>query len=356
MIDTSSQPLELIQLIPQPAFTVRDCQILQSNPAAQALLLTPGTDISPLLPCGTEALNVENAGSLCTTLVLNGVSYPAAVRWTDGVCLFLVDSMERELQALSLAAHQLRTPLSAVMGAANALLPMISVVNSGISQQLRDMNRGLLQLLRIVGNLSDAEQYLLSPDPQLEPTNLVSFLYELVEKTAALTEPLGIDLSFIPPAEDVTVWLDRQQVERCIYNLLSNSLRFTPRGGSIQLTLRLTRRHAVIRVTDSGEGLSQQVSDALFTRYLRPSAVEDSRYGMGLGLMLSRLIASAHGGAILIGPASGGGTEVALSIRLGAPEMTHFASPGIQVDYTGQWDHTLVELSGELPDEAFDYL
>ena len=71
--------------------------------------------------------------------------------------------------------------------------------------------------------------------------------------------------------------LDRDMAERAFYNLLSNALRFTPKGKTIQVTLTLDRERAVLRDKDKGEGLHQEIQQDLFSRYRRAHTVEDGR-------------------------------------------------------------------------------
>ncbi len=356
----SSSQVQLLNLISRPAFFVRDGVITCANSEARALLLTPGTDIGPYLLCGDEALEEVGQGSLCTALNFAGSLRQTAITAGEEGLLFLLDCREDEenLRVLALAAQQLRGPLDGLLGTAEVLMPAIAPEDPVSVNQVRRMYQSMLQLLRIVGNMSDAQQFFTSQTGQRDPIELGSFYEEIFQKVEALSEPLGVEISFRLPREDMLVYGDAQQLERCVLNLLSNALRFTPKGGFIRGQLHKTHRHVILRIEDSGEGLHEQVKDALFSRYRRSPGIEDSRFGLGLGLLLSRLIATKHGGALFIGPGREGGTEAALSISRKAPQQDTetLRTPLRRLDYTGHWDHTLVELSRELPLEAMDYL
>lgn len=350
--------LQLLNLISQPAFYWGQEGILCANSSAEALGLIPGTDIVPMLLSGTEHLQGLGEGSLSTALRLGGALRQVSVTAGEGEYLFLVDSPEdgENLQALALAALQLRGPLEEVLGASQVLLPQLAPRSMAEVNQVRDLNRGLMQLLRIVANMSDAVEYAQYGAAQKQPIALGSFIGEIFDKTAQLCEPLGLDISFTFPQREIQVYADTQQLERCVYNLLSNALRFTPRDGFIRGSIRQTASHGVLTIRDSGDGLSDQVRQMLFNRYRRAPALEDSRYGLGLGLLIARLTATAHGGALFIGPGKGGGTEAALSLSLSKPGEDALASPVFRPDYTGLRDHGVVELSRELPRKAMDYL
>ena len=81
--------------------------------------------------------------------------------------------------------------------------------------------------------------------------------------------------------------------------------------------------------------------------------MEDSRYGVGLGLLLVRQIAALHGGALLVSPCATGGTEAVLSMDKDPGNPTALHSPVGGVDYAGDRDHRLLELAQELPSGLF---
>ncbi|MFR8333251.1 MAG: sensor histidine kinase [Oscillospiraceae bacterium] len=216
------------------------------------------------------------------------------------------------------------------------------------------MNQGLFQLLRIINNMADAEQYLTGNQPYREPTSMGSFFGEILEKSGALMGKAGVQLLYTPPHREGIGNLDRQKMERAVYNLLSNALRFTPKGGTIRVCLTLEGERAVLRIQDSGDGLHREIQQDLFNRYRRTPAVEDSRFGLGLGLLLVRQTAlapwrrTAH-------QRSPRGRHHRVPV-LPAEPAGHRRPPLplAGLDYAGCWDHGLVELSRELPLEVYD--
>lgn len=347
-----------INLIEHPAFLVREGKVCQANPAAHALAVTEGEEVAPMLLCSKEALDALHEGCLCSAITLSGIQHPVEIQCTDEGLLFLLDSGnedESSLQVLALAAQQLRMPMTNVMQAATQITDYLPTDDADAVRQVRSLKRGLFQILRTITNMSDAYD-LIHPMLTKEPTDMGAFCAEIFEKVAALAEPLGIDIAFDLPKRDITLMLDRQQIERCIHNLISNSLRFTPKGGFIHASLKATYNHCILSILDSGEGLHQQIQQTLHARYRRKPTVEDGRYGLGLGLHIARQIILAHGGALFIGPGPQGGTIISISITKLSPEYNTLETPVFSLDYGAHWDHTLLELSRELPDEAFDYL
>ena len=273
------------------------------------------------------------------------------------VDLFLLDQEAdlAGLKQLALAARQLREPLGNTMIAADRLFPELELTEApGLQEQMARMNQGLFQLLRIINNMADAEQYLAGALPNRETTALGGFFGEILEKAAALGEKAGVQLIYTPPVREGMGNIDRQKVERAVYNLLSNALRFTPKGGLIRVSLTLERERAVLRVQDNGDGLHRQIQRDLFNRYRRSPAVEDGRFGLGLGLLLVRQTAALHGGCLLISEVPEGGTVAALFLQRNLPASSDLCSPLTAVDYAGCRDHGLVELSRELPAQLYE--
>ena len=348
---------DFLDLLNRPAFAVRCGRIVCANREALARLLPPGTEISTILVTGHEEYKTLGEGSLCLTLRVAGTHKEAAVRrMGDGVDLFLLDQETEltNLQMLSLAAQKLREPLNEIMTATEQLLPELNLEESPLLSKLAaSINRGSYQLLRMLGNMSDAGEYLHGAVPNRERTSLTAFFGEIFQKAGELIEQAGYSFRAVLPEEDLTVGLDRQKMERATYNLLSNALRFSPKGSEIRAEVHVRRDLVLLQVQDVGEGLLEAVQKTRFERYRREPAVEDRRFGIGLGLPMTRQVAAMHGGSLMVHLGKDGGTEAILSIDRKLPPAGSLYSPMMDVDYTGARDHSLVELSGELPLEMF---
>ena len=252
---------------------------------------------------------------------------------------------------MALAARELREPLTNVMVTASRLFPMSAQEeNPELQEQAARLNRGLYQMLRILGNMSDAGQ---NPVFRQETWDIRTVMAEVFEKASALVQHTGITLSYTGPQEDILCLADREQLERAVLNILSNAVKFTPSGGIIQANLTRKGNLLSLQIQDSGNGIPDGVLPSLFRRYLRQPGIEDSRFGIGLGMVLIRNAAAAHGGTVLIDQPHGFGTRVTLTLALRQDTTNHLRSPMIRVDYAGERDHCLLELSDSLP--AFLY-
>ena len=122
------------------------------------------------------------------------------------------------------------------------------------------------------------------------------------------------------------------------------------------MAAKLTRNGRMLRlsVTDSGSGIAQSVRSSVFSRYLRQPALEDSRYGIGLGMVLIRTAAAHHGGAVLIDQPEGVGTRITMTMSIRQSKQATLRSNVLRVDYAGERDHGLIELSECLPTELYE--
>ena len=337
----------LLELIPRPGFLVKENIIVQVNAPAAAMQIPVGTPIAELLDGCREDYEAFSGSCLYLTLSLSGIAMGAcALRMEEGDVFLLEDGQENAvLESLALASRQLRLPLSNVMVSAESLFSHLPESPEAREAAAR-LNRGLYQLLRLVGNMSDADSGL----TRRETLSIGGVFDEIFEKAGTLCQQAGFHLEYSGLKEDIYAIADRQQLERAVYNLLSNAMKFAPRGSTI--TARLTRRgrKLCLQIQDAGEGI---LPADLFHRYLRQNTLEDSRFGIGLGMVLVRACAANHGGTVLIDTPEGGGTRVTMTMTLRQNTDGILHSPTLRLEYTGGRDSALVELSQQLPWELY---
>lgn len=344
---------EILDLLICPGFCVKDNQIIKVNQAAAALLVATGTDVRSLLLTGAEEYANFQGGCLYLTLNLSPEGWGCSVVRREDADYFLLDQPAQDdaLRTLALAARELRNAMSATFVSADQLSQKLDPEDAQIQDYLSRMNRSLNRTLRIIGNMSDAAQW--SQRSAMEIREIGSIFREIFEKAAAFSESAGITITFEPLTESVYTLVDREQLERATLNILSNAMKFTPAGSCIRASL--TRRGKFLRLTvrDLGSGIAEDVRSSLFSRYLRHGGIEDSRFGLGLGMVLIQSTATAHGGTVLIDQPAGGGTRVTMTLAIRQPADRQLRSPLLTPDYAGYRDHTLLELSDCLPHELY---
>ena len=273
----------------------------------------------------------------------------------DDIDVFLLEqeSDNGELRSMALAARELREPLTNVMITADSLFPLCAAESSPrTAEQVARLNRGLFQILRIIGNMSDAERC--AAVSHQETVDIPALFAEFFEKAETLVSHTGITLTYEGPDQPIYGLADREQLERAVLNILSNAIKFTPKGGTVAAKLTRSGRMLRLSVTDSGSGIAQSVRSSVFSRYLRQPALEDSRYGIGLGMVLIRTAAAHHGGAVLIDQPEGVGTRITMTMSIRQSKQATLRSNILRVDYAGERDHGLIELSECLPTELYE--
>lgn len=343
--------ISLLDMMTQPVFCVKDSVIFRTNAAARQMLPEVGESVLPLLGSHADAYLQFPGGCLYLTLTLSGQSVGACVRRMEGFDIFELDVDDNDtLRAMALVASTLRKPLSGALSEAASLLD--SQEDPALVQQLSQLNRNLYQLLRLLGNMSDAEA--VSSHCRAETTDLSALFREIMEKAQVLLSRSGLSLSYEDLSESVYGLADREQLERAVLNILSNAAKFTPNGGHIDAALVRQGRTLRLSVQDSGSGIAQEVMSSLFRRHLRQPGIEDSRFGLGLGIHMIHAAARNHGGTLLITQGENGGTRVVLTLAIRQKDGNSISSPIFRVDYAGGFDHALVELSDCLPTDLFD--
>jgi len=338
----------MLDLMLRPAFCVKSHFITRINQAAAKLFLREGLPLEPLLESGAEDYASFRDGMLYLTLVIHGQRFGASVVHIGEEDIFTLDQQfeNEQLRVLALAARELRGPLSNAMLAAQRLSE-----TEGCENNITRLNRGLYQLLRIVGNMSDASGD--CPPFRPENVNLSALFREIAQKASSLTQSSGIAVSYTGTDEEITCSADSQLLERAALNMISNALKFTPAGGTVRLSLQRIGQLLRFSVQDSGSGIPPEEQATLFCRYLREPSIEDIRHGIGLGMLLIRNAAASHGGTVLVDHPEQTGTRITMTISTAARATGVLHTSALKTDYAGEQDHALIELSELLPPELY---
>lgn len=344
--------LTLLEKVVQPVFCVKEYRIVQINAAARQLFLQPGEDIRPLLDSAWEEYEAFQGGCLYLTLTISGQRVSSCVQRIGDLDIFELDTGDDNaaLQPLALAAGELRKPLGSALFNTAALQEQLN--DPDALRHLAQLNQGLHRILRLLGNMTDAGTFAGLYQP--ETVNIPERMEEIFQNAACLLERSGITLRYEGLAEPIYAIADCSQLERAVLNILSNAAKFSPKGSFIHASLTRRGRTLQLTVQDSGSGIADEVMSSLFRRYLRQPGIEDSRFGLGLGIRMVHNIAVQHGGTLLVSRGDNGGTRIVMTLAIRQREQNQMCSPIFPIDYSGGYDHRLVELSDVLPAELFD--
>lgn len=336
--------LNMLELLLRPAFCVCDGTITHVNRAATQHLLVPGTPILELIAAGREEYEAFSEGRLCLTLQIHGQNFAASVMPQDEGHIFVLeqDAMDDHLQAMALVAQELRLPLTGMMSSADKLFD-----NLQESADAAQMNRRMYQMLRLVSNMSDASSFA-TPQRPMAYADIGALLDEIFQKAIPLAAESRKHIRYEGLSGTVFSLADGQLLERAVYNLISNAMKFSPDHTPIEARLTKSGKFLRFTIEDHGNGIDAGIRGNLFSRYHRKPGLEDPCHGLGLGLLLVRLAAAAHGGAVLIDHPHGTGTRITITLSIRQDSTTAVRSPRLTIDYAGERDHALVELSDVL--------
>ena len=206
------------------------------------------------------------------------------------------DLEESKMQFLINATHDIRSPLTLIMGPLKKLKARLQDAESQVDLDTIDKNAQRLLLLvnQILDERKiDKQQMKLS----CQETDLTAFcygIYKLYEYNALQEH---IHYTFIHPENNIKVWIDRTQFDKVVSNLLSNAFKYTK--DEVTLRLSLTSKSAVIEVIDNGNGFENDKTDRFFERFYQGKNSKDIHVdGTGIGLNLCRALTEMHGGKI----------------------------------------------------------
>ncbi len=250
-------------------------------------------------------------------------------------------------------AAQLREAMANVYTCANRLATSEArEADPALDKNAAILNLSCHRMLRIVGNLSATSLLAGEQRLEMENTDAAALTQEIADKVSALFELQGVDFSFESEVPSLFVALNAELYERMVLNLLSNALKFTKRGGKVELRLRATKQQLLLSVTDTGCGISEDRLETLFDRYLDVDRLDPTPHGLGLGLPLCRRIARGHGGTIIAESKVGVGSTFTVALPNKKEENPTLRDTS-RFDYAGGFNRVLLELSDALGSEAF---
>jgi len=284
--------------------------VVYANPSAHKLLGAVPQTLSGLAPFPFQtAVRASRETRSQTSRVvehgkpirqLGGFATPFV---DDGrILLVIVDVTERERSAsvrrdfVANASHELKTPVSAIIASSEALQMAVERGDDSALRFARQIEASSRQLDRLVVDLLDLSR-LERDQPELDPLSLDHLVREEVERIRPLAEEQ--DISLAVDVGPVQVSGSRRDVAIAVRNLLENAVRYTPVGGSITAELSAVNGDALLRITDTGEGIPTRDLDRVFERFYRvDSARARATGGTGLGLAIVKHVIESHGGSV----------------------------------------------------------
>ncbi len=197
-------------------------------------------------------------------------------------------------------SHEIKTPITMIMAPLQKLLNA-NQNNEAWSQYLNSMNKSGQRLLNLIDQLLDFRK-LDAGETNLKAAkgNMVRFIREIVIISNSLANSKNIDLSFTTSHQSLEVWFDRDKMEKVIYNILSNAIKYTPNFGKIVVSLDLNKlnKEVIISITDNGCGISEDKLPFIFEPFIHHDSALNNVSGTGIGLAFAKELIDLHHGKI----------------------------------------------------------
>lgn len=200
---------------------------------------------------------------------------------------------------LATVSHELRTPLNAIIGWV-ALLRLGKLDEVQNARALETIERNARAQGQLIDDLLDVSR-IMSGKVRLSvrPVDLQSVIEEAIETVRPAADAKAIHVSTVLDADTGSVSGDPDRLRQVVWNLLTNAIKFTPKGGQVQVRLERVNSHLEVSVTDSGEGISADFLPHVFERFRQEdSTSRRSHGGLGLGLAIVRHLTELHGGRV----------------------------------------------------------
>jgi signal transduction histidine kinase/CheY-like chemotaxis protein len=218
---------------------------------------------------------------------------------------------------LATVSHELRTPLNAILGWTVILRGRH--LGEEVDRALAVIERNARAQSRLIDDVLDLSRIVSGKMVlRLGATNVGEAVGAAVETVSPAAEAKDIAITSDLPREPVSILADADRLQQIVWNLLSNAVKFTPKGGTVAVTVQREDSDVCIRVKDTGEGIPSEMLPFLFEPFRQADASTTRRHGgLGLGLSIVKRLVDAHGGSVAV-KSAGAGQGSAFTVKLPA--------------------------------------
>ena len=205
---------------------------------------------------------------------------------------------EAKLRFFMNISHEIRTPMTLI------ITPLLSLIknekDAGKKSVYETIKRNAERILHLINQMMDLRKIDKGQmQMRMQETDLISFVNDIYTLFGHQAKAKRIDLGYEHDTKLLPIWLDRQNFDKVIVNILSNAFKFTPTGGKIRIVLTHDDQHARIAISDNGEKIPEEKLGRIFERFYQASPVANDRnVGTGIGLDLTRSLVELHHGTI----------------------------------------------------------
>ena len=205
---------------------------------------------------------------------------------------------EAKLRFFMNISHEIRTPMTLI------ITPLLGLIKQehdpqkkGVLETMRRNAERILNLINQMMDLRKIDKGMMQLHTQ--QTDLIKFVYDIHSLFELQTRAKRINLTYEHDTDHLPVWIDRQQFDKVLVNILSNAFKFTPADGNIKVKVTHDEQQARISISNDGEQIPSDKLELIFKRfYQTPSNLNDRNVGTGIGLDLTRSLVEMHHGTI----------------------------------------------------------
>ncbi|WP_406684602.1 response regulator [Seonamhaeicola sp. MEBiC1930] len=221
-------------------------------------------------------------------------------------------------------SHDIRTPVTLILGAINGLLQGKEIIQDEQLNPINTIKKNGNKLVNLVNELLDHRKLEFNKVKlYLSNQNLIEFCEEIYLSFKELALQRGIDFIFKTNSKEVEVWFDKNQLEKVLYNLLSNAFKFTGAFSIVEFFVFEKEDIIEIQIKDRGVGIAKSQLTKIFNRfYQTKNDGKNSNDGFGLGLSISKEIIELHHGEISVDSVKGEGTIFNIKLKKGREHFT----------------------------------
>jgi len=236
---------------------------------------------------------------------------------------------QQKNEFLSIASHELRTPITALMGLADILQMMInrgqSLNTPRTTRAIREIIQQSQRLTRLIEDMIELSRIEIDQMPlQIEQNDLLEMLNYVIETQSLINKnrPLKLVVEGLHPKEGLPGYFDRDRIGQVMNNLISNAAKYSSPGSEIEVGLRYDAAHpgeALLWVKDAGVGIAADEVPHIFERFHRAGNLDRSISGFGIGLYLVHEFVTRHGGQVRVETVEGRGSTFYVYLPLQPP-------------------------------------
>ena len=254
---------------------------------------------------------------------------------------------EAKLRFFMNISHDIRTPMTLI------ITPLLSLMKQdkdphrqGVYKTMKRNSERILHLINQMMDLRKIDKGMMRM--RMQETDLVEFVGEIYSLFEQQAKSRSISLNYVHDTQNLPVWIDRQNFDKVVVNILSNAFKFTPTGGEICINVTHDDHQATIAISDDGEQIPEDKQEKIFERfYQNPSSSNDRNVGTGIGLDLTRSLVELHYGSIKVHNLDKG-CEFVVNIPLGNAHL----KPEEMVTDLPESEPVVTELEESLPETS----